>query len=74
MKYYYSGKGLLTTPIKNLGLEAHLQGYVLCGPATRLRERLTRGDQPINKEDALSSTWYIVWSGKRDQVATSVNV
>lgn len=50
----YSGKGLLNTVINNLGFEAHLPGgYRYCGPGTRLKERLARGDKPINKLDGL---------------------
>lgn len=31
--------------------ELHLKGYNFCGPNTRLRQRLERGDQPINGLD-----------------------
>lgn len=45
------GGGLLNSIINNLPFEAHLPGYNFCGPGTRLRERLSRGDRGINKLD-----------------------
>lgn len=49
----YSGDGLLNSAINNLNFEAHLPGMNFCGPGTRLKERLARGDQPVNKLDSL---------------------
>lgn len=49
----YSGEGLLNSAINNLKFEAHLPGMNYCGPGTRLKERLARGDQPVNKLDGL---------------------
>ncbi len=37
--------------IDKLPFEAHLKGYNYCGPGTRLKERLARGDQGINPLD-----------------------
>ena len=34
--------------------EYHLPGHNFTGPGTKLRYRLERGDQPVNKVDALS--------------------
>lgn len=45
------GSGLVNNLINNLPFELHLPGYNYCGPGTRLRERLLRGDQGINKLD-----------------------
>lgn len=45
------GGGLLNTAINNLPFELHLPGYNYCGPGTKLRERLSRGDRGINKLD-----------------------
>ena len=42
------GSGLVNSIIENLPLELHLPGYNYCGPGTRLRERLSRGDKGIN--------------------------
>ena len=32
--------------------ELHLPGYNYCGPFTKLKERLVRCDEPVNKLDA----------------------
>lgn len=45
------GKGLLNTLINKLPLELHLPGYQYCGPGTKLRQRLARGDPGINLLD-----------------------
>lgn len=45
------GGGLLNNIINNLPFELHLPGYNYCGPGTRLRERLSRGDKGINPLD-----------------------
>lgn len=45
------GGGLLNNIINNLPFELHLPGYNYCGPGTRLRERLLRGDKGINQLD-----------------------
>jgi len=46
------GRGLVNAAINNLTVELHIPGYRFCGPGTRLRERLARGDSPINPLDA----------------------
>lgn len=47
-----SGTGLLNTVINKLPFELHIPGgYQYCGPGTRLRERLQRGDPGINPLD-----------------------
>lgn len=45
------GKGLLNSAINNLPFELHLPGYNYCGPGTKLRKRLQRGDKGINALD-----------------------
>lgn len=45
------GGGLINSVINNLPFELHLPGYNYCGPGTRLKERLLRGDKGINKLD-----------------------
>lgn len=45
------GEGLLNNIINNLPFELHLPGYNYCGPGTKLRERLIRGDEGINALD-----------------------
>ncbi|KAK9720470.1 Phospholipase A2-like domain [Popillia japonica] len=39
---------LLNTLINKLPVELHIPGYNLCGPGTRLKERLERGDKGVN--------------------------
>lgn len=45
------GGGLVNSVINKLPFELHLPGYSYCGPGTRLRERLLRGDRGINQLD-----------------------
>lgn len=42
---------ILNRIINNLPLELHLPGYQYCGPGTRLKARLKRGDPGINPLD-----------------------
>lgn len=46
-----AGAGLVNNLINNLPFELHIPGYNYCGPGTRLRERLARGDKGINPLD-----------------------
>ena len=45
------GKGLLNKVINKLPVELHILGYQYCGPGTKLRKRLSRGDPGINPLD-----------------------
>lgn len=45
------GAGILNTLINKLPIELHLPGYRFCGPGTKLRKRLARGDTGINPLD-----------------------
>jgi len=45
------GKGLLNTLINKLPVEMHIPGYQYCGPGTKLKKRLQRGDPGINALD-----------------------
>lgn len=45
------GEGLINSVINGLPFEFHIPGYQFCGPGTRLRERLARGETGINKLD-----------------------
>ena len=46
------GKGLLNNIINSLPFELHAPGYNFLGPGTKLKERLERGDKPINPLDS----------------------
>ncbi|XP_050520303.1 uncharacterized protein LOC126893825 [Daktulosphaira vitifoliae] len=48
-----SGVGLFNTLLNKLPIELHLKGYNYCGPGTRLKERLARGNVGVNKLDEL---------------------
>lgn len=50
---YQRGGGLLNWMIDKLPVELHLPGYNYCGPGTKLKKRLKRGDKPINDLDSL---------------------
>lgn len=55
------GKGLVNTIINQLPFELHLPGYNYCGPGTKLRERLIRGDKGVNKLDEYCKEHDIVY-------------
>ena len=56
------GRGLLNNIINKLPVELHLPGYNYCGPGTKLKARLTRGDRPINQLDAACKEHDIAYS------------
>lgn len=50
--YERRGRGLLNRMINTLPVEIHIPGgYRFCGPGTKLKERIARGDVPKNKLD-----------------------
>lgn len=61
-----SGEGLINSTINNLPFELHLPGYSYCGPGTKLKARLARGDQPINKLDSYCKEHDIQYSKHKD--------
>lgn len=66
MAWKSRGSGILNTIINSLPFEAHLPGYRFCGPGTRLRERLERGDQPVNGLDAACRAHDIAYAQHKD--------
>lgn len=46
----------------NLPFEAHIPGYSYCGPGTKLKERLKRGDKPVNRVDEICKNHDIAYS------------
>lgn len=60
------GGGLVNSIINNLPFELHLPGYNYCGPGTRLRERLFRGDKGVNKLDEACMRHDIAYSSSTD--------
>lgn len=62
----HSGTGLVNTIINKLPFELHLPGYQYCGPGTRLRKRLIRGDPGINPLDQACRVHDIAYSNHQD--------
>lgn len=56
------GGGLINSLINKLPFELHLPGYQYCGPGTRLKTRLARGDPGINKLDSFCKSHDIAYS------------
>lgn len=56
------GSGLLNTLINKLPVELHIPGYRFCGPGTKLKERLERGDRGVNDLDEACKEHDIAYS------------
>lgn len=50
-KHSFKGYGLVNSLIDKLPFELHLPSYNFCGPGTKLKERLARGDRGVNQLD-----------------------
>lgn len=48
----HTGAGIVNSLINKLPFELHLPSYQWCGPGTRVKERLARGDTGINPLDS----------------------
>lgn len=57
---------LVNSAIDALPIELHLPGYRYCGPGTKLKERLDRGDPGINKLDEACKVHDIAYSNYSD--------
>lgn len=64
----HEGKGLVNSVINKLPFELHIPGYKFCGPGTRLRERLARGDIPKNLLDESCREHDIAYSQNLDNL------
>lgn len=60
------GRGLINNIINSLPVELHLPGYQFCGPGTKLKERLARGDKGVNPLDAACKEHDIAYSQSKD--------
>jgi len=58
--------GDLVDVLGNIG-EIHLPGHNFTGPGTKLKERLERGDTPINRVDEISKNHDIAYSKSKDK-------
>lgn len=66
-KKIVKGNGLVNSLINKLPIELHLPGYQYCGPGTKLKERLDRGDPGINELDKACKEHDINYSKKKDK-------
>ncbi|KYN04508.1 hypothetical protein ALC62_04621 [Cyphomyrmex costatus] len=61
-----STKSLLNRAINALPFELHIPGYQFCGPGTRLKKQLARGDAGVNPLDATCREHDITYSRSND--------
>lgn len=60
------GKGLVNSIINKLPFEAHIPGYRFCGPGTKLKKRIERGDLPVNPLDEACKEHDLAYSKHSD--------
>lgn len=65
-KYTAHGHGLVNRIINSLPFELHLPGYQYCGPGTKLKKRLQKGEKGINPLDAACKVHDIAYTQKSD--------
>lgn len=63
---------ILNRTIDILPVELHIPGYQYCGPGTKLKERLARGDSGINKLDQACKEHDISYSKYSDSYQRSI--
>jgi hypothetical protein len=68
MSSRYRGEGIVNEAINRLPFELHLPGYQFCGPGTKLRKRIIRGDVGINPLDAACKEHDIAYSVHKDNI------
>ena len=66
MRRTAGGKGIINSLINKTPLELHLPGYNFCGPGTKLKERLARGDRGINPLDEACKEHDTAYSVSKD--------
>lgn len=67
-----SGAGFIDKLIDKIPIEIHLPKYQFCGPGTKLKKRMERGDQGINQLDAACKQHDIAYSTHADSSERSV--
>lgn len=65
-KSVVTGRGLVNTLINKLPFELHIPGYRFCGPGTKLRKRLSRGDEGVNDLDEACKEHDIAYANTKD--------
>lgn len=66
------GTGLIDKIIDKIPVELHVPKYQFCGPGTKLKKRLARGDQGINPLDSACKEHDISYSNHSDTTNRSV--
>lgn len=61
-----SGSGFVNRLIDAIPIELHLPGYQYCGPGTKLKKRMERGDPGINKLDVACKEHDIAYNNHND--------
>jgi len=61
-----TGKGFGNFLINSLPFEIHIPGYQFCGPGTKLKKRLDRGDIGINPLDTACRDHDIVYESSKN--------
>uniref|UniRef100_A0ABD2W6M0 Phospholipase A2-like domain-containing protein n=1 Tax=Trichogramma kaykai TaxID=54128 RepID=A0ABD2W6M0_9HYME len=69
----YRGLGILDKVIDNLPIELHLKNFNFCGPGTKLKKRLARGDKDINPLDSACKEHDIAYSQKNYAIRGSAD-
>lgn len=68
-KHSFKGCGLVNSLIDKLPFELHLPSYNFCGPGTKLKERLARGDRGVNLLDEACREHDIVYANKNNNLS-----
>lgn len=63
---FYSGAGFIDKLIDKIPIELHLPKYQYCGPGTKLKKRMERGDPGINQLDAACKQHDIAYNNHKD--------
>lgn len=63
------GGGVFNSLLNKLPIELHIPGYNYCGPGTKLKHRLLRGDRGINPLDEACKEHDIAYSLNRNDIA-----
>ena len=69
LTYEKKGRGFLNKVINNLPVELHIPGYQYCGPGTKLKDRLARGDPGVNPLDVACKNHDIAYSQNADNLS-----
>lgn len=67
-----SGSGFVDRLIDAIPIELHLPGYQYCGPGTKLKKRMERGDPGINPLDAACKEHDIAYNTHKDSGERSI--